>query len=335
MIWLTWRQSRTQAVVALAVLAALGIALAVTGPHLAALYRTSGIPGCSPQAACDTAVASFNASVSSSLRLLYLLGLGVLYLTPAFIGLFWGAPLVAREFEAGTYRLAWNQSVTGARWLAAKLGLLGLAAMAVTGLLSFAITWWGTPIDEAHLDRITPLVFGARGIVPIGYAAFAFALGVTVGAFLRRTLPAMAIAVALIAVAQVATPLWIRPHLIVPAHTTVALTAATVEGIHMSPDENRITIAGATMLPGMWVLDDKTVNAAGQEFTGPIPDGCRGSGPDGCVKALEKLHLNQAVTYQPASRFWPLQWIETGAYVAVALLLSALCFGVIRSRRRS
>ena len=52
---------------------------------------------------------------------------------PALIGIFWGAPLVTRELEAGTFRLAWNQSVTRARWMAVKLGLIGLAAMATAG----------------------------------------------------------------------------------------------------------------------------------------------------------------------------------------------------------
>ena len=44
-------------------------------------------------------------------------------LAPAVIGAFWGAPLVARELEAGTHRLVWNQSVTRTRWLATKLGV--------------------------------------------------------------------------------------------------------------------------------------------------------------------------------------------------------------------
>jgi len=35
---------------------------------------------------------------------------------PGLIGIFWGAPLVARELETGTYRLAWTQSVTRKRW---------------------------------------------------------------------------------------------------------------------------------------------------------------------------------------------------------------------------
>jgi uncharacterized membrane protein YdfJ with MMPL/SSD domain len=39
MIWMTWRQSRAQAVTAIAALAAFALLLAVTGPHLAGLYR--------------------------------------------------------------------------------------------------------------------------------------------------------------------------------------------------------------------------------------------------------------------------------------------------------
>ena len=53
---------------------------------------------------------------------------------PALLGIFWGAPLVARELETGTYRLAWTQSVTRTRWLAVKVALVGLASVAVAGL---------------------------------------------------------------------------------------------------------------------------------------------------------------------------------------------------------
>ena len=47
----------------------------------------------------------------------------MLAVVPAVVGAFWGAPLVARELEAGTHRLAWTQSVTRGRWLATRLGL--------------------------------------------------------------------------------------------------------------------------------------------------------------------------------------------------------------------
>src|SRR5262249_52817678 len=82
-------------------------------------------------------------------ELIFILCIGLLLVTPAVIGVFWGAPLVAREIETGTFRLAWNQSVTRARWLAVKLGLIGLASMATARLRSLMLTWWASPIDRA------------------------------------------------------------------------------------------------------------------------------------------------------------------------------------------
>jgi hypothetical protein len=38
--------------------------------------------------------------------LVYLLGIGIIVLAPAVIGMFWGAPLIARELETGTFQLA-------------------------------------------------------------------------------------------------------------------------------------------------------------------------------------------------------------------------------------
>jgi len=64
------------------------------------------------------------------------------------------------------------------------------------------------------------LAFDAHGITPLGYAAFAFTLGVTSGVLIRRAIPAMAITLAIFAAVQVAMPLWIRPHLFPPDHTT-------------------------------------------------------------------------------------------------------------------
>ena len=81
--------------------------------------------------------------------------LGVLVIVvPGIIGLFWGAPLVARELEAGTFRLAWTQSVTRTRWLAveARRRRPGVS-MAVAGLLSLMVTWWASPPEPADHPR--------------------------------------------------------------------------------------------------------------------------------------------------------------------------------------
>ena len=95
-------------------------------------------------------------------------------------------------------------------------------------------TWWAAPITQAVADgsssgpaqsRFSQLNFATHGITPIGYAAFAFALGVAAGALIRRTVPAMAVTLAIFAALQVALPLWVRPNLAPPDHTVVPITS--------------------------------------------------------------------------------------------------------------
>src|ERR687884_617852 len=50
-------------------------------------------------------------------------------LAPGLIGLLFAAPLV-HQLEQGTHRLDWTQSITRGRWIAGKLGLAALAAVA-------------------------------------------------------------------------------------------------------------------------------------------------------------------------------------------------------------
>ena len=208
MIRLTWRQFRAQAAVTFGALALMAVLFAITGPQLVHLYDTSVVP-CQAQGDCPAATSAFVSRDS----LLQDLGL-VLVVVPAIIGVFWGAPLVARELETGTYQLAWTQSVPRKRWLAVKLGLVGLASVAVAGLFSLMVTWWSSPIDRVNADPFA--VFDHRGIVPFGYAAFAFALGVTTGMLLRRTVPAMIVTLVAFTGIRVAVTRWVRPDLIAP-----------------------------------------------------------------------------------------------------------------------
>jgi hypothetical protein len=348
MIWLTWRQFRAQTIVATAALAVLAVTLAVTGPHLAHLYDTSGLATCHAHGDCSTLTSNFinGLKADAIYELLFYIGIGVLFAAPAIIGLFWGAPLVTREIEAGTFRLAWNQSVTRTRWLAVKLGLIGLAAMATAGLLSLMATWWASPIDRAigtsgsnsavSFSRLDPLVFAARGITPIGYAAFAFALGVTAGVLIRRTLPAMAVTLAAFTGVQIAMPNWIRPHLITPVRVTAALNPANLDGLNIS-DNNSMSVTAAVNKPGAWILSNQTITPAGHVFTGPPTPACLSQTRSfqACQASLGQLHLRQLLTYQPASRYWAFQWYETAIFLAAALALAGFCFWRIRRRRLS
>ncbi len=185
MIRFAWLQFRNQALVVFGGLAVLAIILAITGPHLVHLFDTS-VATCAAHGDCSATDTAF----LHNDRTLQILLDGLVVAVPGIIGVFWGAPLVARELESGTFRLAWTQSVTRTRWLALKLGIVVLASMAAAGLMSLMATWWSSPVDRVTMSLYTS--FDQRDLVPIGYAAFAFAFGVLAGVLVRRTVPAMA-----------------------------------------------------------------------------------------------------------------------------------------------
>jgi hypothetical protein len=118
MMWLTWRQFHVHAIAVAAVLAVLATQPGATDLHLADLYNASGIPSCRASSDCGTLVADFIDKLKAGgvYNLLFFAGIGVLFVAPALFGVFWRAPLVTREIDAGTFRLAWNQSITKARW---------------------------------------------------------------------------------------------------------------------------------------------------------------------------------------------------------------------------
>ena len=376
MIWLTWRQSHLKAASAAVVLAAFAVLLAVTGPHLASLYAGSKIGSCQGSdcggPADDFLQQLYGSSLSGASSvdgtgtywLLYLLGIVIILMAPAVIGIFWGAPLIAGEFEAGTHYLAWNQSITRTRWLAVKLMLTGLAAMAATEALSLMQAWWATPISRAvgrggccspiAMNQFSPLVFATHGITPLGYAAFAFALGVTAGALIRRTIPAMAVTLAIFAALQVAMPLWVRPNLAPPDQTINPVTSlGNALASQTGPGGDSFTLY-ANSIPGQrgaWLLSSGPVNAAGQA-TSTTPAACasvgsvgpgtganQGASPQGSTTGpvaflgcLASHGIREAITYQPASRYWRFQATETAIYLALALALAGYCFQRLNRR---
>ena len=73
-------------------------------------YHRQALSSCLPPATrsgCDLIVTHFRDQFAGSVR-----AARWLTLLPALAGLFIGAPLLARELEHGTHRLAWTQSLT-------------------------------------------------------------------------------------------------------------------------------------------------------------------------------------------------------------------------------
>jgi hypothetical protein len=345
MISLTLRQFRAQALAALAVLAVVAVILGLTGLHVAHLYDASGLVAC--RVHCPALAAGFLHQVNASLlNHLPLLFGTALVAVPAVIGVFWGVPLVTSGLNPRTHQLALGPGVSRTHWLAVRLGVIGVAGMITAGLFSLMVTWSAGPIDRANMNRLLPEVFSERGIVPVGYAAFAVALGVTAGALIRRTVPAMAVTLAVFAAVQFAMR-GIRAHLIPPAHLVSAITGFSSVGFFQPPGSSTvasISPTGQANIPGAWILSTQTVDAAGRVVTSvPLsPAGavsavaCSPSGPQGpghaCLANLAQHGYRQLVTYQPASRFWAFQWYETAIFGVLAIALTGFCFWWVRNR---
>jgi hypothetical protein len=340
MIWLTWRQFRGSAVVVLGAIALAAVALAITGPQLADLARVSG------------ADLFTRLSLEDSKKVVFFVGTALAYAVPAIVGVFWGAPMVARELEAGTHRLVWNQSITRSRWLVSKLGVAAVGAV-LAGCIGLVMTWWSGPLDDAvhkgYTDnspfsepRLWPDLFGSRGVVPIGMAVLALAIGVTAGLVVRRTVAAMALTLATVIAVQIVMPVLFQSHLMTPESLTTTITSENIRGFLMSGDEGapdpQIQVEVAVGHPGAWTTANRTLGPDGGSVkylpawaTACAPDPRADSATvDACFKKLADEGYRQLVEYQPASRFWALQWRETGLLLVLAAGLTGFCFWRIR-----
>lgn len=346
MIRWTLRQFRPYAISALCALGALAVLLAATGPHLAAL-AANFVATCGDARRC----AGVTNPVTTTFHALQIALPLIVMITPALVGMFFGAPLIARELETGSYRLAWTQGVTWRRWLAVKLAVVGAAAIVTGGLVTWMVDWWLAPIDRAMSNGLDPTVFSYHGIVPLGYAAFAFALGAAAGTLLRRAVPAMAVAAVGFAAARVVMTFWLRPLLITPVTATMSLlgeaspNVSFLGGPNLPGGPQLILGPPGVNLPGAWVYGSRIVDSSGHtpaadtlahacpELTARIQSGglIDQQQFEECTARLAKTY-HAVATYQPASRYWAFQWIETGIFTAAALVLCVVIYVWLRRR---
>ena len=271
MVWLTWRQHRAHALVTVALIVAIALSLV-----LAELPR-------------DLVKA--------------------LPVVPVFVGLFWGVPLLSTEYERGTHRLVWTQSVSRARWLFVKVTALGVAVtVAGLGFGAVVLAWTETP--DAPIDRFTGEVFGVTGVAAGAWFLAVFALGAAAGAVLRRMLPAMAV--------------------------TIAVFAALVIGAYVARDhyaEPLVALSGEPPPPGALVTGMGVVGADGDRLTWRAAlDMCPGPDPVACME--DRGYVRQYTEYQPADRYWRFQWTETGLLLLITIALTGVAAHQVVRRSR-
>ncbi|MFD5815255.1 hypothetical protein [Streptomyces sp. NPDC127038] len=213
------------------------------------------------------------------------------------VAVFAAGSLTARELENGTARLAWTQSVTPARWLAARLAVPALLVTAGTGLLVVLYRMLWTAHGNLLLAGIGPrAVYFSIGPATVAAPLLGLAVGAFAGLALRRTLPALAVA-----------------GLVQGAVITFRANSWPFQGSHQQPDLS---------------AHSRAITAAGTRIPDP---GCELSRP--CLARHQIVGFTRE--YLPSPDYWPRQLLETGVMLAATAILVAAAFGVLRRRATS
>ncbi|MER5614682.1 ABC transporter permease [Streptomyces sp. NPDC002215] len=232
----------------------------------------------------------------------------VMVLLGLLVGVFVAGPLIARELESGTFRLAWAQSASPAQWLAARLAVP--AALAVTGTTVLALAYgWGRSYllqnpNTYGLGWYESGVYPALGPAGVAFALLAVAVGALCAVLVRRTVLAMGVTVVLLG--TIALGLGRGRHALWP----------TLRAVGNWPD-------------GAWYVDPGMLTASGEAI---YRKDCLAAAEGATACMRDRGGVTEFADYHPASHFWPLQLVETGILLALAALAVAVAFRVLRRR---
>jgi hypothetical protein len=320
MAWVTWRQHRAALAGVAALLVALSAYLVITGLRMHHAY--AAVAACHPAGslACSTAASTFEQAYWPTAEAIAAL----LQVVPALIGAFAAAPVLARELETGTFRYAWTQGFGRTRWTLAKLVPLAVTVAAAAGAFSVLFSWYFGPFfAEGQQSPLAPTVFDLRGVAFAAWTLAAFAIGALAGTLIRRVVPAIAATLAAWAGLALAAGLFLRQHYLAPLVT------------------HNPNVPGSAWVLSQWYTgrNGKPLSQAAisQMLLGYHPTSQQ-IGPQTFHSTVDPVgYLTQHgatywMSYQPASRFWPFQWIEGGGLLALSLLLIAATVWLVRRR---
>lgn len=308
MKWLLWRQHRAQGAVAGLALGAFAILLWITGVHMANSYH-SALATCGTSGGCsDLRLFSGDGAIIDLVNFSAAV--------PLLMGLFWGVVAVGRELDTGTNLLVWMQSVRQKDWLRGKISLLLVAAVLWGAAVSAIVTWWSGTLNSLDGNRFDPGKFDVQNLMPVAYALFGVSLGLAAGAVIRRVLPALAVTVVAFVAVRLIISTYVRPYY------EAAKTLVQPVFQHQSVP------SGSWQLSTDVLLNGKSLSGAVR-----LPAECFTTSSRQVSDACLAHHgYSTIVKYQPASRYWTFQWIESGIFVALAVILVTVA--VIAVRRR-
>ncbi|HTE57880.1 MAG TPA: ABC transporter permease [Verrucomicrobiae bacterium] len=353
MNWLIWRQYRKQLLIFVGIFiifAAVAIPFGVNFWKHYQEVQTScsqvGAAGCSQKEIRNVIFRTAAEGQVVNLVKLTLLGL------PFLLGLFWGVPLLAKEYAENTNKLVWTQGISRRKWLTTKLAWVLFATVLYAGAFTAVATWFSRTGNAVNSDRFTELAFMSQGVVPVAMAVFAVCVGILFGAWFKRLLPALGATLGLLLVLQIAVPTFARPHYQATQVTTESLKVEKGEFAPGGPNKEDWTISAKQLdssgkeldskfPPQQCIIDEEQMQkerAESQEAPKPgTPEKPRtaafslAGGPVISINCLSDLGYHWEVKYQPAYRYWNFQRIETALYlVLTGMAVSATYWLVLR-----
>ena len=322
MAGVTWRQHRFALAGVAVLLGALAVYLWMAGLPLHHAYDAAVACHPASSAACqglDNTLDGMDNFLSNGF---------ILQVLPVLIGAFIGAPVLAREIESGTFRYAWTQGFGRRRWAVAKLVLLAVVVTAAAGAFGALLSWYYQPFvgnQTLGLPRTTPLTPGLFDLRGVGFPAWtltAFAIGALAGMLIRRVVPAIAATLAVYTGLAFATAGFLRQHYLTPLLIT-----------NNNVPDNAWVISQWWTKDGRYAFGSYPPSNILNQFCPPPAAGTVKGGPsEGWGPCLVQHGFAQWTSYQPASRFWPFQWIEGGWLLALSVLLIAATIWLVQRR---
>lgn len=326
LVWLTWRQHRWPITTGVVVTAGMGVWMLLTADKLHTLARqnlTIARPQTNDMAA---SYASYQMNT-------------VVFL-PVLIAVFWGVPMLAREYEQRTLPLAWSQDLSPQRWLWGKTGIL-MALVGVLGAALAGISEYTALQYHAYTGRslFEGTAFQAGGWMPLTLALAWLAVGIAAGAATRRVMPAMAV-VAGAWIGRMVLMVRLRTELMAPVTSAKMFSQAgglrPVLGPDVGTGSNDMSLSGNDM---------PFVDAHGHQVSqhlaidgwcgNAVPPGPRGStqvvDPGPCLQ--QHGIVGELLKFQPASRMGTFHLIENGLNLGLMVVALGVAWWCVRRTR--
>ena len=330
MIWLVWRRHRILIAITAVLLAGLGVWMLLLG-HASDAVES----GACRYGSCATRSGVFSLSDQATAINLLLL------FVPCLLGIVFGAPLVAGELEHYTNRLVWTQGTSRTKWLVVKWCVIGPILLILVAALTVATQWWtghAGEVQDLNLfltgkGRLQPLYFPITGLAFSAYTLFAFALGAALGAVIRKTSWAIVGTVVIYTAISLLMVLFVRPSLapqfFLPIHETLVggVGQGAGYGSNLISESSWDLGFGYRYVPGAPAAETgPSAQAVGQR--------CQRNNTDPTyLSCLSDHRVQMGTFYQPAARYWELQWRESALLVVAAGALFGVTVWSVRRWR--